>query len=203
MICLVHSTARSAISLGEDAPPPLVGRRRAVMESSVFWFATKEQKGKHWPSPLSALLVLSLVDFSSFFSGLRHLVLPVTSESVGAGQPSCLVGHTHTHTQVPRQIHMVLAHSLARSLGRWLKVSTVKPILSLFLCALFPSVLVFFTPPVTMCHHLPSQRHSHSYLQTLPKNIQGQNKNKKTTTTNPVPFVFRLCSQSLLRVWGS
>lgn len=85
---------------------------------------------------------------------------------------------------------MVLAHSLACSLthsltlGRWLKVSTVKPILSVFLCALFPSVLVFFTPPVTMCHHLPSQRHSHCYLQTLPKNIQKQKKSLAQKNNN-------------------
>lgn len=36
-----------------------------------------------------------------------------------------------------------------------LKVSSMRPILSVFLCALFCSVLVFFTPPVAMYHHLP------------------------------------------------
>lgn len=44
----------------------------------------------------------------------------------------------------------------------------------MFLYALFPTVLVFFTPPVTLCHHLPSQRWSQSYLQTALRKIQGQ-----------------------------
>lgn len=48
------------------------------------------------------------------------------------------VAHTHTHRGS-------------------LKVSAEKPILSLFLCALFPTVRLFsHPPPVAMCHHLPS-----------------------------------------------
>ncbi len=73
-------------------------------------------------------------------------------------------GHMHKFTY---STHMgTRKHSL--------KVSTVKPILSVFLCALFPTVLVFFTPRVTMCHHLPSQRWSQCYLQTVLRKIQGQ-----------------------------
>lgn len=38
----------------------------------------------------------------------------------------------------------------------------------------FPLSLSFFTPPVTMCHHLPPQRWSQCYLQTVLRKIQGQ-----------------------------
>lgn len=86
--------------------------------------------------------------------------------------------HRHTGTGTHAQIHMVYTHRHVCT-GTYthrhsLKVSTVKPILSVCLCAPFPTVLVFFTPPVTMCHHLPPQRWSQCYLQTVLRKIQGQ-----------------------------
>lgn len=40
------------------------------------------------------------------------------------------------------------------------KVIAMKAVLSVFLCALSPTVLVFFTPPVTLYHHLACQHRS-------------------------------------------
>lgn len=74
---------------------------------------------------------------------------------------------THTHTDG----HIYTGTYTCQHL---LKVSTEKPILSLLLCTHFPTVLVFFTPPVAMCHRLPSPGWSQSYLQTVLRKIWGQ-----------------------------
>lgn len=81
---------------------------------------------------------------------------------------------TYTDTQAQGHMHKFTCSTHIGTRRHSLKVSTVKPILSVFLCALFPTVLVFFTPPVAMCHHLPSQRWSRCYLQTVLRKIQGQ-----------------------------
>lgn len=85
--------------------------------------------------------------------------------------------HPYTNVVTHAQIHTHYTHICRGTYARWhsLKVSTVKQILSVFLCALFLTVLVFFTPPVAMCHHLPSQCWSQSYLQTVLREIHGQN----------------------------
>lgn len=106
-------------------------------------------------------------------------ILPATNKSYRhAATCTNLYGHicrrrgTRTHAQ----IHMLHAHLIGHvhTHKHSMKVSTAKPILSVFLCALFPTVLVFLTPPVAMCHHPPSQHWSQCYLQTVLRKFQGQ-----------------------------
>lgn len=107
-----------------------------------------------------------------FISFPCSLILSVTNGSVYACRRAHVCGHTHIRTGTHAQIHTACTQT--QLYGHSLKVSAAKPILSVFLCALFPTVLVFFTPPVAMCHHLPSLRRSQSYLQTARREIQGQ-----------------------------
>lgn len=159
------------------ARPASCQRQQSVMESrGCFWFSMRSSE-----TPAS----LYLPSLSSSQSPVPFYTLASHSASNKQVNISMQVhppGWTHADTQAPRHLHKFtwFAHINAsadcthkHTGGRRLKVSTVKPILSVFLCALFPSVLVFFTPPVTMCHHLPSQRQRRRYLQTLPEKHSG------------------------------
>lgn len=219
MICLVHSTARSAISLGENAPPPLVSRRRAVMESSgCFFVFFCLQRGKTLAFPsISAPRPLTRSFLLLFFQLHRH-VMPATSQSVGAGQHSSLVGHsadTHTHTHIgtkanshgfgtlTRLLTHALAHSRALAEGQHSEANLI----GVFMCSVSLCPCLFHTS----CHHVPSP--SLSAPQSLlsadaPEKHSGpKQKQKKIPRTKKqqqqiLPFVFGLCSQSLLRIWG-
>lgn len=127
-------------------------------EHSLFLVFNEKQGNACLPPSVLPALVLV---FYLFFLSSHSVCNKQVNISMQAHPPlwTCTdtqaPGHMHRFTCFPHADMSVQPHILYTHRPS-LKVSTVKPILSVFLCALFPTVLVFFSPPATMCHHLPS-----------------------------------------------